>query len=215
MVMTLHLFRTLRRPSRLAALAALALAASAPAARAQLGPEHYKATATLKTAAGASLTAPVVISIDRWTTDEERMKAVTALKAGGTPAVQNLLASMPDAGMLQLGKIQTPLRFARALPVAGGKVVTLVTAQPVYFVGAGMTDAKPTEKAGYGVAVVIFQVDAEGKGDTGDLAPAAKVKLDDKSGFVVEDYGAEAVRLSDIAKISPTAPTKPAKPTKK
>ena len=199
-----HAFSRTLRPSRLAALAALALAASAPAARAQLGPEAYKATATLKTAAGASVTAPVVISIERWTTDEERTQAVTALKAGGTPAVQNLLASLPDAGTLQLGRIKTALRFARALPVAGGKVVTLVTAQPVYFVGAGLPDAKPKEKAGYGVAVVIFQVDAEGKGEIGDLAPAAKVKLDDKSGFVVEDYGAEAVRLSGIAKTTLT-----------
>jgi len=54
------------------------------------------------------------------------------------------------------------------------------------------------------VAVVIFQVDAEGKGEAGDLAPAAKVKLDDKSGFVVEDYGAEAVRLNGITKASST-----------
>jgi hypothetical protein len=190
-----------RRPSTRAALAAVILAASAPAALAQLGPETYKATATLKTAAGATATAPVVISIDRWTTDDERDKAVTALKAGGTPAVQNLLASFADAGALTVGKIKTPLRFARALPVAGGKVVTAVTAQPVFFVGAGLTDAKPTEKAGYNVAVVIFQVDAEGNGEAGDLAPAAKVKLDDKSGFVVEDYGAEAVRLTGITKV--------------
>lgn len=186
---------------RLAALAGLALAASAPPAHAQLGPEMYKATATLKTPGGASVTAPVVLSIDRWTTDDERDKAVMGLKAGGTPAVQNLLASMPDAGMLQLGRVKTPIRFARALPVAGGKVVTLVTAQPVYYVGAGLPGAaNPADKAGYSLAVVIFQVDAEGNGEIGDLAPAAKVKLDDKSGFVVEDYGAEAVRLTGIAK---------------
>ena len=181
-------------------MAALALALAAPAAHAQPGPETYKATATLKTPGGASVTAPVVISIDRWTTDDEREKAVIALKAGGTPAVQNLLASLPDAGTLQLGRFKTAIRFARSLPVAGGKVVTLVTAQPVYYVGAGLPEAKPAEKEGYGVAVAIFQVDAAGNGDAGDLAPAAKVKLDDKSGFVVEDYGAEAVRLTGIAR---------------
>ena len=195
---------TVRRSLRRAAVASLALAASALPARAQLGPETYKATATLKTPGGASVTAPVTISIDRWTTDDERNNAVIALKAGGTPAVQNLLASMPDAGTLQLGRLKTQVRFARTLPVAGGKVVTLVTAQPVYYVGAGLPDAKPADKAGYGVAVVIFQVDAEGNGDAGDLAPAAKVKLDDKSGFVVEDYGAEAVRLTGIAKTTLT-----------
>jgi hypothetical protein len=187
------------------ALAAAALALSAPAVFAQAqGKEAYNATASLKTEAGATMTAPVVMTIDRWTTDEERDKVVLTLRGGGTPAVQNLLASMPDVGSLQLGKTKTPVRFARSLPVAGGKVVTLVTAQPVFFVGAGLPGSKPVEKAGYDVGVVIFQVDAAGKGDTGDLAPAAKVKLDDKSGFVVEDYGAEAVRLTGITKASPT-----------
>jgi len=187
------------------ALAVVALALSAPAAFAQAqGKEVYNATASLKTEAGATMTAPVVLTIDRWTTDEDRDKVVLALKGGGTPAVQNLLASMPDTGSLRLGKIKTPVRFARSLPGAGGKVVTLVTAQPVFFVGAGLPGSKPVEKAGYNVAVVIFQVDADGKGDAGDLAPAAKVKLDDKSGFVVEDYGAEAVRLNGITKASST-----------
>jgi len=195
------LSRTCGRSFRLAAVASVALVASATSAYAQLGPENYKATASVKTPGGASVTAPVVITIDRWTTDDERDKAVMALKAGGTPAVQNVLAAMPDAGTLQLGQIKTPIRFARSLPVAGGRVVTLVTAQPVYYVGAGMPGAtNPADKAGYSVAVVIFQVDAEGKGEAGDLAPAAKVKLDDKSGFVVEDYGAEAVRLTSIAR---------------
>jgi hypothetical protein len=194
-----------RGTRRSSALAVVALALSAPAAFAQAqGKEVYNATATLKTEAGATMTAPVVLTIDRWTTDEDRDKVVLALKGGGTPAVQNLLASMPDTGSLRLGKIKTPVRFARSLPVAGGKVVTLVTAQPVFFVGAGLPGAKPVEKSGYNVAVVIFQVDADGKGDAGDLAPAAKVKLDDKSGFVVEDYGAEAVRLNGIAKASST-----------
>jgi len=193
------------RGTRRCALAVVALALSAPAAFAQAqGKEVYNATASLKTEAGATMTAPVVLTIDRWTTDEDRDKVVMALKGGGTPAVQNLLASMPDTGSLRLGKIKTPVRFARSLPVAGGKVVTLVTAQPVFFVGAGLPGSKPVEKAGYNVAVVIFQVDADGKGDAGDLAPAAKVKLDDKSGFVVEDYGAEAVRLNGITKASST-----------
>jgi hypothetical protein len=188
-------------------LAVAVLALSAPLASAQaMGPkEVYNATATLKTEAGATMTAPVTLTIDRWTSDEDRDKAVMALRGGGTPAVQNLLASMADAGTLQLGKVKTPVRFARSLPVAGGKVITLVTAQPVFFVGAGVPGAQPQDKSGYNVAVVIFQVDAEGKGDTGDLAPAAKVKLDDKSGFVVEDYGAEAVRLTGIAKAPPAA----------
>lgn len=179
------------------AAAALLLAAAAPA-HAQGKPEVYNATAALKTAAGVSMTAPVVISIERWTTDAERDKVVAALKAGGTTAVQKEVAALPAAGVLQVGQVKTPIHFARTLPVGGGKVVTVATSQPVFFVGGG-APASGT-KVGYNVAVAIFQVDAAGKGDVGDFAPAAKVKFDDTGALMIEDYSAEAVRLTAIAK---------------
>lgn len=179
---------------------ALALAASAPLALAQGGPEVYNATAALKTAAGVSITAPVIISISHWTTDGDREKAVGALKAGGTAALRKQLAAVPDVGFLQVGQVKTPLRFARTLPVGDGKLVTLATAQPVFHIGGGAPDAKPTDKAGYDVAVVIFQVDAAGKGDTGDFSPAAKVKFDERGALIVEDYAAEAVRLTGLTR---------------
>jgi hypothetical protein len=182
----------------LAVLACLSLPAAVPPALAQGQPEVYNATAALKTAAGASVTAPVVVSISRWTTDAEREKVMAALKAGGTPALQKQIAGMPDAGFLQVGEVKTPIHFARTLAAAGGKVVTVATAKPVFYIGAGAPGAKA--KAGYDVAVVIFQVDGAGKGDAGDFAPAAKVKFDEKGALVVEDYGAEAVRLMGIAK---------------
>lgn len=181
-------------------LTALALFAAAPFARGQGAPEVYNATAALKTAAGVSITAPVVISISGWTTDGDREKAVAALKAGGTTALRKQLAAVPDAGFIQVGQVKTPLRFARTLPVGDGKLVTLATAQPVFHIGGGAPDAKPADKAGYDVAVVIFQVDATGKGDVGDFSPAAKVKFDERGALVVEDYAAEAVRLTGIAK---------------
>ena len=76
----------------------------------------YNATAELKTAAGATVTAPVVISIERWSTDAEREKVRAAVKTGDTSAVQKELAGTPAAGFLQVGAVKTPLHFARALP---------------------------------------------------------------------------------------------------
>jgi hypothetical protein len=189
-------FRRARRNG--AVLATLALAA-VPVAVAQEGKaEVYNATASVKTAAGASVTVPVVISISRWTSDTEREKARGALKSGGSTAFQKTVAAMPDAGYLQVGQTKTPLRYARTLPVGGGKLVTVATDKPVFYLGAGTPEAKPKE--GYDVAVAIFEIDPAGKGSVGDFAPAAKVKLDDQGAVVIEDYGAEAVRLTDITK---------------
>ena len=65
----------------------LGLLVVSPAA-AQSAPETFAATATLKTAAGASATAPVVITITRWTTDAERGTAIAALKSGESAAIK-------------------------------------------------------------------------------------------------------------------------------
>ena len=179
-------------------LAVLVLGTAAAASAG--GAESYNATASLETAGGTKVTSPVVISISRWSTDAERDKARVALKSGGTTAVQKELAGMPDVGTIQVGEIKTPIRFARALPVGEGKVITLITSQTIVAIGGGMRGATAADKVGYDVAVAIFQVDGAGKGDAGDLAPAAKVKFDDKGAFVVEDYAGEAVRLVGISK---------------
>ena len=167
-------------------------------AAAQSAPETFAATATLKTAAGASATAPVVITITRWTTDAERGTAIAALKSGESAAIKKALDAMPESGTLQVGDHKAPLRFARAVDTAGGRLVTVVASQPILHIGAGVPDAKP--KAGYDLAFATFEVDASGKGNAGDLAPAAKLKVGANDAIVVDDYGTEAVRLSGIAK---------------
>ena len=59
-----------------------------------------------------------------------------------------------------------------------------------------MPGAKPKE--GYDFAVIDIVLDAKGNG-SGTLAPAAKLKLN-QDAFVVEDYGAEVVRLTAVKK---------------
>jgi hypothetical protein len=159
--------------------------------------QTFVATASVKTAAGASITAPVTIVLSRWTSDDEREKAIAALKQGEA-ALKTAMDAMPEIGTIQLGGRTTPVRFARSLDTAGGgKVVTIVASQPILHLGAGLPEAKP--RAGYPFAFATFEVDATGKGTAGDLAPAAKLKIADNGALVVDDYGTEAVRLTAIA----------------
>jgi len=176
---------------------ALGLLPAVPAA-AQSAPETFTATAAVKSAAGASATAPVVIAITRWTTDAERDTAMAALKSGGSTALRKALSAMPEAGTIEVGGQKAPLRFARPLTTGGGRLITVVASEPILHLGAGVPDAKP--KAGYDLAFATFEVDTSGKGNTGDLAPAAKLKIGTGDAIVVDDYGTEAVRLSGIAK---------------
>ena len=75
-----------------------------------------------------------------------------------------------------------------------GRLLTILTDQPLAFVGGG---GKPKE--GYDFAVIDIEVDAAGSG-TGTAAPAAKIKMN-QDAFVVEDYGGvEIVRLTAVKK---------------
>jgi hypothetical protein len=167
-------------------------------AQAQSTPETFTATATVKTPTGGSVTAPVVISITRWTTDEERTAVQAAIKSGGTAALKKALDAMPDAGTIQVGERTTPLKYVYGRSIGAGRLITVAAAQPIIHLGASAAQAKP--KAGFDVALALIQVDAAGKGTTGELAPAATVKLDANNAVVVQDYGVEVVRLTGIAK---------------
>jgi hypothetical protein len=72
------------------AMGALALASALVPVQisAQSRAEAYTATASMKTAGGASMTAPVAIDVVAWTSDADRKRLAGALKSGGDAALQ-------------------------------------------------------------------------------------------------------------------------------
>jgi len=182
--------------ARVLSFCLMVLVCLAPVVSAQSGETTITATATVKTAAGASATAPVTITIKRFSTDAERNELIAAIKSGGTAAARDLLAKREAIGTLALGPKSTPIKFAFARAMGADRLITAATSEPVLFLGAGTSEAKP--KAGYDVALILLQVPASGTG-TGELSPAAKIKVDEQGAVVTEDYGAEVVRLTNIA----------------
>ena len=159
--------------------------------------EVFTATAAAKTATGGSASAPMTITIDRKMSQSEAESVAAAFKTGGAAALRKALAGIPPTGTVQLGEGKaTPTRFTIERPTGGGRLLTILTDQPLLFLGAGMPGAKPKE--GYDFAVIDIEVDAKGNG-SGTLAPAARLRLN-QGAFVVEDYGAEVVRLTAVKK---------------
>jgi hypothetical protein len=181
--------------SRGAGAAAVLLVAAALGTAAQDRPEMFTATAAVRSG-GASASAPVVVTVTRYATDAERDAVKKALGDGGMAGLRSVLAKAPDAGFIELGERRTAVKFASLRSTEGGRLVTVVTAEPILFLGAGVPSAKP--RAGYDLAIGIFDVKDAG-GGVGDLSPAAKVRLDDGGALVVDDYGATVIWLNDIA----------------
>ena len=179
---------------RLAVMAALLIGSSPAGARAQAQTETFTATASLKTAAGAQLSAPVTIVVTRLTTEAERTTVIEALKKGGTSGVAQALKALPDAGYIEVGQRRTTVKYAFARQTGGGRLVTVVAPTPIAYLGAGLPNAAP--KAGFDLSLAILDLGASG--GTGELVPAATVKADPAGSIQTQDYGAEAVRLTNV-----------------
>ena len=176
-------------------LAAFVIAAAVSTAGAQGKGETLTATATVKAAGGAAASAPVTIVISRTMAAEEAGKLVAALKDGGAEGLRKAFAGVPPTGSVRIGNgTATPTRMTVERTTDKGRLLTIVTDQPLLFVGASVPGAKP--KAGYDFAVLDIELDASGTG-SGTIAPAATIKVAGNA-IVVGDYGAESVRLVDV-----------------
>jgi len=180
----------------MAAAAAVCAVSSAAVILAQGAPVVFTATATVKSPT-ASASAPVTIRIERFTTDAEREKLVGPVKANDPAATRTQLAAMDDIGYIQLGDRRTPLKYAYARATGAGRIVTVVTAQPILHLGGNAPNAKP--KKGFDLGLALLVLDASDKGD-GELAPAVTLKVNESGAIVTNDYGSEAVRLVGITK---------------
>lgn len=147
-------------------------------------------------AAGA-ITVPMVVQIERYTPDHALTTMTDALKYGGYPGFLKALREAPAAGTLEVAGQKFVIRWARQVPADAGRRISLVTDQPVYFVGSGRRDAKSTR--GYEVAVLQLTMDASGKGE-GTLAAAARVKPLDVTGVQLDDYAETPIQVKATAR---------------
>jgi len=173
-------------------LAALACAASTASAQG----ETITAVAAVKRADGTSASAPLTVVVRRYATDAERTALLGALKSGGTAAARTALQRADAIGNVQLGSRSTAIKYVYARPTGGGRLITVVTAEPILLVGADAPGAKPA--AGFDLGLVILEVAGSGPGQ-GELVPATKIRLDQKDAIVTEDYHDVIVRLTNVA----------------
>jgi hypothetical protein len=156
--------------------------------------EVFKATAVVKTAGGASVTMPVSITVDRKTPPAEADALAAAFKSGGGDALHTALAGITPTGWVTLAGETTPTRVTFERAANDGRLLTILTDQPLLFFGAGLPDAPP--KDGYDFAVIDLILPASGAG-AGTIAPAAQITHRDGA-FVVKDYGQDVIWLTDV-----------------
>ena len=179
-----------------ASVPALLVVAALVMPQAAAAPETFDIVGTVTpsgaTAKGA-ITVPMTVTLERYSPEFERTKMTDALEHGGYPGFLNALRASSQVGTLAVAGDTFKIRWAREVPGDAGRVISLVTDQPVAFIGSTRRGAKPT--AGYEVAVIQLTLDKAGHG-TGQMAAAARVKRGGETGVRIDSYTEKPVTLT-------------------
>jgi hypothetical protein len=138
-------------------------------------------------------TAPVVIHIDHYSSDQEIANLKGVLAAQGPQGLRDALWDL-EAGYIRVkGGLGYPVAVARSKPEAGGgRMVRLMIDRPLSF----REEANSLRSADYPFSYIEIHLDAGGKGD-GKLIAAAQVSLE---GNIVEikSLGVQPFKLLDV-----------------
>jgi hypothetical protein len=157
--------------------------------------ETIAADARVKSAGGVVATAPVVVTVKRYSSDADRDALMGALKKGGSADARQWLQKQSDLGTVQVGARQTAIKYVYARSTGAGRLITVLTGSPIAFIGAGVPEAKPT--AGFDLGLVMLETMPAGPG-RGELVPATKIKVNADGAVVTEDYSGEVITLSNV-----------------
>ena len=144
----------------------------------------------------------VDITINRWSTDEEREMLLTTLQEFGQDKLLAALEKIrPPVGYMRTpNSIGYDLYYARNNPQPdGSRKVVMATNRRVSFREA----ANNTRSMQYQFTVIEIHIEKNGKGE-GKLVPAAKVSWDTKTKKIeIENYNALPVDLTEVTAKTP------------
>ncbi len=142
-------------------------------------------------------TTMIYMTVERWTTDEERMELYNILKEKGTEELKKAMRKTTVGYIRSTSTLRYPLNIASSFQTEKGRLIRLVTERPIQWIElTGGTSPRTRE---YDFGVVEFLLDENGKGE-GSLIPTAKVMLNDEGKIVVETLGTGPQKLRNVKK---------------
>jgi hypothetical protein len=168
--------------------------ATGAAAQGTAGPEEFTAFAINMGALTSGTTANLIITVNRWSTQNEQDRFLEVLRAKGPDGLLEAFRHMPRLGSLRTAEsVGYELRFATQEPLPdGGRRILIATDRPLGFSEA----ANRTRTSEYPFTVIEMQVPAEGHG-SGTLSLAARIIPTGKN-IVVENYDTQPIRLNRV-----------------
>ncbi len=143
-------------------------------------------------------TSRITLTVERWTTDEERMEYYTILKEKGSDELLKAMRKQTVGYLRFTGTIRYPLNIASSFQTEKGRLVRLVCERPIQ--PAELWGKTPARTRDYEFGVIEFLLDEKGNGQ-GTLIPTAKVEVNDDGQLVVETLGLGPQKLMNVKTI--------------
>ena len=149
--------------------------------------------------------AQVQLTINSWSTAEERERLITTVLEKGSDALLRELQKAPVKGRFRIPTARQPdphhlalgldLHYAWQSPLDdGGRRIVIATDRYI-----GFEEARSQPRTiDYPITLIEIRVDKEGNG-VGKMAVATKISFDKKKNQIeLENYGSEPVRLNNV-----------------
>ncbi len=128
----------------------------------------------------------VTVTIERYSTADERQVLVDAFKQAGSQGLYNALEKMHAKGRLAItGTLGYDISFARKIQTDSGYTIRVLTNRPIRF-GEAWVNGRSMN---YDLSFLELKISDTPKNSTGALMPAVQFVIDKKTGeLVVENY---------------------------
>jgi len=186
-------------------VAALTLTAMGAAGQTEGEKLHMRAFAVNMSNIATGANASVEITVDKWTTPQEREKLITTMIENGADALLKALQKESPKGRFWIPGLQGPdphnlrlgltLRYAWQQPLPdGGRRIVLAADRYI-----GFAEARNQPRSiDYPFTLFEVRVNKAGEGE-GKLAVATKIHFDkEKKVMEIENYSSEPVRLNAL-----------------
>ena len=142
------------------------------------------------------------LTIERWTTDEERATLLAALREGGNDALASAMHKL-EAGHIQVDtNLRWPIRVASSWPTEDGRLVRVATNRPIHF--GEYWRKRGTRTTDYPIGVIEFTLPADGSGE-GALLAATRIGFDDQGRIEIRSLPRNTgpQQLVDVTRAAP------------
>lgn len=161
--------------------------------------EDFRATAQA-IGTGPSGQTSIIISITRWSTDEERNALATVLADEGSNELAKALNKQDETGFIRFPQLRSQfpsvrLRYAREVPNGDGRTIILATDRPI---GWAEAIVRPQRTANNLVTLIQLNVDAEGNGE-GVMAVGVELIIDQETNTLsISSVSSQPIRLVNV-----------------